>query len=179
MPYTNIEFRWVALKEPLNIDVKKLATYFPEYKYIEGTPDPIEGKPGFERLDKIKYSEEDGNDLRRYVFYFTNKTEQGFKGFCSQYLLWELAELLSQAQVPENITEPLIQALKGTALHIPDSTKADEKHDDTNSETADSAPPAPDPQHTERGCGAFFFNRRHTPEDDSSQPDHERCCSIL
>ena len=102
----------VKFSTPLKIDVQQLLNYLPQFQY-QG---PYSAEKTAEYI--LDYTSSD-----IHVFVFDNKINEEFNTFGSDYSPRELSFLFSR--LPEEISNRLRQALKGTSLEIP--TLSDEE----------------------------------------------------
>ena len=105
------------LAKPLNINVQELQKYIPNSRYRA----PFKNSLG--ELITSEYIS-NSNDYSSMIG-FNGKTENGFTQIIADISLKELANLLEK--VPEEMKNPLIEALKGTKLEIPELTESDKK----------------------------------------------------
>ncbi|PWY55127.1 hypothetical protein DGG96_13165 [Legionella qingyii] len=98
------------LTTPLKIDVAKIATYFPEFRY-RGPAISYSGKP-----ITSEFILNDGNLDKMEVLSFDNKTDEGFTSISSNYSPKELAVLL--LRLPLELSSPLVNSLREIGMEI-------------------------------------------------------------
>lgn len=113
--------RQANLSTPLNIDVAKIATYLPEFRYRG----PIAADGYFHTAITSEYIMNDADHDKFQVLFFDDKTEKGFTTITSSYPPKELSFLFSK--LPADLSKMLIEALKGTELAIPTLSETERK----------------------------------------------------
>lgn len=102
----------------LKLDIAKLASYFPEFRYRAPFKNSnLAISLGMKPEVTSAYIINDNNHEKFQVLFFEDKNELGYNTLTSDYTAKELAFLFER--LPNELASPLIQALKNTSLEIP------------------------------------------------------------